>query len=150
MGLFSRKTKVDDDHHELIVGEGIDQGIEAAGFVGDGVVWTEVVGESFYQEHLELIANGRTPNGTVTQECLAMIAFEPRNQYDKKAIAVKIAGFIVGYIGKDQQSWVASKIRAVKALDGQGAFVRARLIGGWDKGSGDVGMIGVALDLGED
>jgi hypothetical protein len=146
MSLFKRKSK--DEDRTVHVGEAIDQAIDHAGIKGDGEFTTEVVGESFYQENLLAVCGGRTPSGTGLGEVLAMLAFEPHNQHDKQAIVVKIAGLDVGYIAKEGQRDVAQLIHKVEGLEKRGAFARARFTGGWDRGVGDCGMVGVELDLG--
>lgn len=147
MGLFKRKAK--EPEHMLYVGEAIDQGVRHGGIDGNWRMVIDVVGESFYQDNLEDLSQGRTPEGTVTKECLAMIAFEPNNEHDKDAIIVTIADLPVGYIGRLDQKFVAAKIRKVERFKGRGALVRARLTGGWDDGQGSRGMIGVQLAFGD-
>jgi hypothetical protein len=104
----------------------------------------DVVGESNYQKALNAIGGRRNEMGVKNDEHLARLVPEPKNKYDPKAIAVKIGGKVVGYIPKtDTEDW--HPVIAELGAQGQPATCDALLTGGWDRGDGDRGHIGVIL-----
>lgn len=60
----------------------------------------EVVGESFYQEHLWTVVGGRTGD-YIRQEVVATLVAEDGNPYDRNAISVWIGGGKVGYLSRN-------------------------------------------------
>jgi hypothetical protein len=60
----------------------------------------EVVGESNYQKALSEILGPHTRAG-YDEELGAVIELEPSNPYDSNAVAVKIRGYLVGYLPRD-------------------------------------------------
>jgi hypothetical protein len=119
--------------------------LKASGYLY-GEAWVEVVGESHYQRELERIAGGRRED-SVHLVVPALLQREPDNRHDRNAIRVVIEGLTVGYIsGDDAEEYQP----LLKRLERQGrmAWVRATIVGGWDRGGGDVGSFGVKLDDG--
>src|SRR4051812_44842181 len=78
---------------------------------GDGSYQFDIVGEASYQAALSQIAGGSTKDGH-SLECVAILAEEPDNPYDKNAIVVAIGGLIVGYIAKYQAGDYKRALRA--------------------------------------
>lgn len=107
----------------------------------------EVVGESNYQEHLLVVAGGRTRDGPANPEQIAVLVPEPRNQYDPNAVSVRISGRHVGYLSREEAIRYAQPTRLATSRN-LAIAIHARLIGGWDRGSGDKGSIGVVLHIG--
>jgi hypothetical protein len=60
----------------------------------------DVVGESHYQEALELITGGKTEEAHDLEKWASLIR-EPDNPYDRNAVAVYIDGRKVGYLSRD-------------------------------------------------
>ena len=111
----------------------------------DAVV--EVVGEGSYQSSLLALAGKRGPDGPTNTEFLAALVREPQNRFDENAIAVHIDSRLVGYLSREDA------IRYLPVADWARArnhviVTDARLTGGWDRGRGDSGSIGVILRLG--
>jgi hypothetical protein len=107
-----------------------------------------IVGESHYQATLERLAEGRTDRGPVRVEHVAGLIAEPSNPYDPNAVKVQIGGATVGYLTRSDAVAYKPVLEAVAHM-GYAAFgCHASLIGGWDRGGGDRGSIGVVLHLG--
>ena len=87
--------------------------------------YQEVVGESNYQPAIKAAADahGRAQ--------LAQLVREPRNKYDRNAVAVRLGGQTVGYLPRDE----APDYHAVLAQLGGTATSRATVTGGWDQWS---------------
>lgn len=106
-----------------------------------------IVGESFRQDTLEALGGGRTERGVERQSHQATLMPEPENPKDPAAVAVLIEGRLVGYLSRENARVYRPVIDLV-AAKGLGVACHASLIGGWDRGSGDRGSIGVVLHLG--
>lgn len=106
-----------------------------------------IVGESFYQDALEALGGGRTERGVERHSHQASLMPEPENPKDSAAIAVLIEGRLVGYLSRENARAYRPVLDLVEAK-GLGVGCHASLIGGWDRGSGDRGSIGVVLHLG--
>ena len=83
--------------------------------------YQEVVGESHYQPALKAAAD------TYGRAQLAQLVREPRNKYDRNAVAVRLAGQTVGYLPRDE----ALDYHAVLSNLGGSATARATVTGGW-------------------
>jgi hypothetical protein len=111
----------------------------------DAVV--QVVGEGSYQNNLLALAGKRGPDGPANTEFLAALVQEPKNRYDENAISIHIESRLVGYLSREDAiryrpvaDWARSREHVI--------VTDARLTGGWDRGRGDSGSIGVILRLG--
>jgi hypothetical protein len=109
--------------------------------------WLDIVGEGSYQSALESLAGGKTPDGPRQTSHVATLFPEPENPHDANAIAVKIEGSCVGYFSREDAILYRPPVRSAASM-GRMIACRARLIGGWDRGGGDVGSIGVRLHIG--
>jgi hypothetical protein len=99
-----------------------------------------VVGESHYQDTIEEVCGGRTPEGA-DRECEAELIPEDDNRYDANAVRVEIDGRTVGYLARpDAVDYRRLHRRRLMRCP---AVIR----GGWDRGVGDRGSFGVCLDL---
>lgn len=107
----------------------------------------EIVGEKSYQPALRRISGGRTPTGPRAPDHIATLIREPKNRYDHNAIAVTIDGSLVGYLAREDAVRYKAVVEWMLAR-GKTISCAARLIGGWDRGRGDSGSIGVLLHLG--
>lgn len=120
--------------------------VQTAGNIqGPGDFACEVVGESNYQHHLEQIAGGRSDESARLSK-QAILVLEDDNAHDKNAVCVFIDGLRVGYLSRDMAK---SYRRRLKQQSLPIAHYRcdALIVGGWDRGGGDVGHFGVRLDL---
>lgn len=105
----------------------------------------DIVGEASYQDALLQLAGGCTHDGPVRRHFTAQVVREPKNKYDRNAVAVLIGGRCVGYIPANQATRWHPVIDQLAAA-GLPATCHAHLTGGWDRGPGDKGTIGVRLD----
>jgi hypothetical protein len=118
----------------------IDNGPRVAVVVGDGAFEFPIVGESHYQDNIERIAGKKTERG-VRHRCAAVLSPEPTNP--QRAIRIDVENRTVGYLSRD----VAGNFLAALSSNGFTAAVAgAVIVGGWDRGKGDVGSFGVKLD----
>ena len=113
-------------------------------FLGDGQFEQEIVGESFYQGALEVIAGERDEEG-VEEYIAATILPENDNTHDANAVAIFIGDEKVGYFARSEASEIREELAAIGAS--QGGQCEAVVVGGWDRGRGNVGHFGVKLDL---
>jgi hypothetical protein len=100
--------------------------------------------EGHYQDALEAVAGGRTWFGVRHPLITAELVREPANPYDPNAVRIDAAGRPLAHVPKED----ASRFHAViDKLAGQGrrATCRAWLTGGWDRGRGDRGSIGLRI-----
>lgn len=132
--LFGEKRAPDQPEAQLVVPERADAVLE-------------VVGEQSYQDTILRIAGGRDQNGPKNPRHHAMLIPEPTNKYDKNAICVRIDGLRVGYLSRED----AVRYGPVTRWMGQRGLLiacEAFLKGGWYRGRGDAGSVGVSLHLG--
>jgi HIRAN domain len=107
----------------------------------------DVVGEQHYQEALEAVAAGRNAFGTRTRVLTVALVREPDNPYDANAVRVEAAEATVGHLSRDD----APRFHAIidrLASAGSPATCRAMLTGGWDRGGGDRGYMGLKVFTG--
>ena len=107
----------------------------------------DVVGESFRQGELGALAGARGQNGVERAEHVAGLMLEPSNPVDRNAIEVQINGMRVGYLSRaDAAAYhpVLERLERNRLMMGAPAI----LTGGWDRGGGDTGSIGVRLLVG--
>ena len=104
----------------------------------------DAAGESHYQDTLESIAGGRNCFGVHTPLITAELVREPTNPYDPNAVRIEADGRPLGYVPKEDAPRFHD---VIDKLAGQGrpATCRARLTGGWDRGHGDRGTIGLRI-----
>lgn len=107
----------------------------------------EVVGESHRQDALMILSGGRTEDGPVNVEHIAVLMPDPANPYDSNAVAVIAGGQHVGYLSRaDAELW--TPILHWATSRGMHLSAEAALIGGWDRGPRDRGSFGIVLHLG--
>lgn len=107
----------------------------------------DVVGEQHYRDALETLAVGRNTFGTRRRLLTVALVREPGNAYDANAIRVDAAGATVGYLSRDD----APRFHAIIDRLARTAILatcRAMLTGGWDRGGGDRGFIGIKIFTG--
>lgn len=105
----------------------------------------EVVGESNYQKALKKIA-GDHGSESAKVECRAEIIPEDNNQYDSKAVAVKIENQLVGYLARDDARMFRRRL-GQKGLSGKRTRCAAIVVGGGTRNNGEILFYGVKLDL---
>lgn len=115
---------------------------------GDGTFEFDIVGESFYQDHLAKIAGPKSEDG-VNVKRIATLVPEPGNPHDSNAVGVFIDDMKVGHLSRDNAlSWHEALRR--RGRSGQSVEVDALISGGWvRKRGGEVneGHYGVKLDI---
>jgi hypothetical protein len=112
---------------------------------GPGTFPVRIVGESYYQKNLSKICGGFTKEGT-EYVTTAKLAYHDDNPHDNKAIRVEISGMTVGHLDKSKARHYRDRMLA-SGHAGETATCKAKIIGGWDRGRGDIGYFGVTLDL---
>ena len=114
-------------------------------FEGEGKYLQEIVGESYYQDTLEKITNGKTENGH-EKKVKAKLIYDDNNPYDNKAIAIKIENKLIGHLSRN----MARKFRKKMEKEGHNNITvvcDALIVGGWHKSHNDEGYFGVKLDF---
>jgi len=110
---------------------------------GDGSFGFEVVGESHHQHALRAIAGDPDPRGH-HHLCEAILRSQPDNPYDSHAVEVLVGAAQIGFIPR----YMAGELFAL--LQGRNlteVYCPAIIVGGWDRGHGDVGYYGIRLDI---
>lgn len=108
--------------------------------------WLEVVGEASYQPELERLAGGRTDQ-SARVPVVATLATEPTNRHDPNAVAILVAGCVVGYLSREQAVRYKPLIANLEAED-RIPTCSAVIVGGWSR-PGDHGHFGIYLHLAE-
>lgn len=101
------------------------------------------VGESSYLKNLEALCGDRTEDGIDIVTTATLIP-ESDNSYDKNAVVVRIDGWTVGYLNRQDAVTYRKKY---KPGPGEGRSFKANIRGGWDRGETDKGHFGVFLNL---
>jgi hypothetical protein len=104
----------------------------------------DAAGESHYQDALEAVCGGRSFFGVRHPLITAELVREPANPYDPNAVRIDAAGRPLAHVPKEDASRFHAVIDKV-AGQGRRATCRARLTGGWDRGRGDRGSIGLRI-----
>lgn len=107
----------------------------------------QVVGESHRQDVLERLAGGRGTEGVERPDHLAGVLAEPSNPVDRDAVQVQIDAELVGYLARPDARAYRPIVDRL-ATQGLSFGCHARLTGGWARGDGDSGSIGVRLLVG--
>jgi NAD-dependent DNA ligase len=110
----------------------------------------DIVGESRFQENLRHFGGPGTVDGVTKESARALVMPEPDNEHDENAIVVYLSdeqnrALKAGYLSRDDAIAYRPVFRAIAP---RAIVTDARLKGGWDRGAGDQGFIGVALKLG--
>lgn len=107
----------------------------------------EVVGESSHQGTLTELAGGRTADGPINADHIAILVREPTNRYDPNAIQVTIGGRPVGYLSREDAVAYGPVLDALANL-GRLAAPAAHIKGGWAREGGRHASFGVVLHMG--
>jgi hypothetical protein len=119
---------------------------EGAIFLGGNNAYdVRVVGESEYQESLSKIAGGRNEYG-VHHKCFALLAPDDSNPHEPNTVRIVIDGRTVGYFPAPTSGELRKALSSLGA-EGKPVYCRAKIVGGWDRGNGDIGYFGVKLNL---
>jgi hypothetical protein len=112
----------------------------------EGQQTLEVVGEASYQDSLWRIVGGRrSPDGRVREDVFAVLAAEPENPYDARAVAVWIQGLRVGYLSREDAQRYRPGLLALEQQHGQPIALAGVIAGGGMRADGP-GRLGVFLD----
>ncbi|HEX9896543.1 MAG TPA: hypothetical protein VGA85_02640 [Dehalococcoidales bacterium] len=115
---------------------------------GPSTFSTQVVGESYYQENLSKICGGFTEEG-VDRITTAKLVHTDDNPHDTNAIRVEISGMPVGHLNRTEAQNYRERMKA-NGHSGLTATCNAKITGGWDRGSNDIGYFGITLDMPND
>lgn len=113
---------------------------------GPGFFECEIVGEASYQRAISAICGGKCEAGHQLSRKQAVLVLEDDNPHDELAVRVDIDGRTVGYLSRRLARSYRKRLRA-QGLPLANYTCPALIVGGWDRGGGDVGHFGVKLDL---
>lgn len=113
-----------------------------------GEVEVDVVGESAHQDALLSLTGGRRSYGGVDAYAVATLGADPAAPLDPGAVEVRIAGRPVGRLRRETARRYRTFL-AYAAHEYGEVTCAARILGGWDRGRGDVGAFGVRVLLPE-
>jgi hypothetical protein len=102
-----------------------------------------VVGESHYEQSFRAICGPPTFDG-YRVDSLAELRPQPDNPYDPAAVAIFINGLQVGYLSREDARRFGPIVQEAMTTHGR-ATCYAVILGGWDRGGGDIGGYGVRL-----
>jgi hypothetical protein len=122
-----------------------DKGLTYIDLPGPGTYLGDVVGESHYQDALNVICGGKTERGH-HKIVKALLVCEDPNPYDSHAVRVDIEGKTVGHLSRMNARHFREELIA-GGFAGITGVCSAEIVGGWDRGGGDEGHYGVKLDL---
>jgi hypothetical protein len=111
---------------------------------GPGAFSFDIVGESYYQDALAIIAGAKTEEGH-EYFCRAQLRTEPDNPHDRNAVGVLIDGRKVGHLSRQDAEAYVAMLRNI-GTPNQPYEVAAKIVGGWRRKRGE-GHYGVKLDL---
>lgn len=113
--------------------------------------WLDIVGEGRYQDEIRKVAGPSGDRGVANPNATAIVMREPTNPADPNAVVAYLMGSDgrhtgkAGYLSREN----ALAYRPVFELIAPSSIIAdAFLTGGWDRGGGDRGSIGVRLHLG--
>jgi hypothetical protein len=113
-------------------------GDRAAGLIV-GLYDVDVVGESHYQDTLRRHAGPIGEWGAETSVIVELVR-EPNNRYDRNAVAVQLAGSVVGYLPREEAELVGPMLKSLER--GQPCKARATIRGG----SAGAPSFGISID----
>lgn len=105
----------------------------------------EVVGESFYQEALDLIAGGRDEHGADLIVDVRLVP-DPHNPYDANAVRVEVRGHLVGHLDRETARRFQKECLALFGSVCECACA-GKIRGGWYHDERDQGSFGIYLDV---
>lgn len=137
-----------------VAAESVGAGWDAAGLLApagepatlNGEHNIRVVGGSRYQDELLALTGGRRHWAGARVRTVAHLVPEPDNPTDPNAVAVTIDGRHVGYLSRGDALSFRDLITEAIRQHGRASCV-ATIVGGWERGHGDVGFFGVHLRL---
>jgi len=106
----------------------------------------DVAGESFYDDSFKELCGERTIEG-IRKEVTARLELYDDNPYDKRAVRVTIDGYPVGHLSREDARAFRRLVRYGSLAEHELFECAALIVGGWDRGEGQLGNFGVRLDL---
>jgi len=110
--------------------------------VGDGRFDLRIVGTAFHQATLDRLGGRRSSDG-FHRRCAALLARDPNNAHDRRAVAVIIHGEPVGHLDREQARDFLVALEHAGFAD---AACEAEIVGGWLRNADDWGYVGVRLN----
>jgi len=105
----------------------------------------DIVGESHYQPAIKSLA-GNHGDHEPNVYCEAILTPDDNNAHDEKAVIVKIDGWTVGHLSREDARSFRRRL-AAKQLKGMSTKCRARIVGGWINKAGQRMSYGIQLDI---
>lgn len=106
----------------------------------------DVAGESFYDDSFKELCGERTIEG-IRKEMTAQLELCDDNPHDKRAVRVTIQGYPVGHLSREDARAFRRLVRYGSLAEHEVFECAALIVGGWDRGEGELGHFGVRLDL---
>jgi hypothetical protein len=113
---------------------------------GTGTFLVDVAGESFYEESFAALCGERTIEG-IRVEVTAQMELCDDNPHDNRAVRVTIQGYPVGHLSREDARAFRRLVRYGSLAEHEVFECAALIVGGWDRGEGQLGNFGVRLDL---
>jgi len=113
---------------------------------GTGTFLVDVAGESFYEESFAALCGERTIEG-IRVEVTAQMELRDDNPHDNRAVRVTIQGYPVGHLSREDARAFRRLVRYGSLAEHEVFECAALIVGGWDRGEGQLGNFGVRLDL---
>jgi hypothetical protein len=107
----------------------------------------EVVGEMPYQDQLRAVVEGGNGLGARRRLFTSRLVVEPDSEAGPNAVRVDVGAETVGHVADSSWDAVRPVVERL-AREGRDATCRALIKGGWDRGPGKRGYIGVELLIG--
>lgn len=111
----------------------------------DGVDDLEIVGESFYQEHLWSIVGGNSED-RVRHDVVSVLVAEHGNPHDENAISAWISGLKVGHLSRPDAAAHRPGLLALQAAHNGAIALTGVIVGGGFDDDGRTRMLGVFLN----
>jgi hypothetical protein len=113
---------------------------------GTGRFLVDVAGESFYEESFAALCGERTIEG-IRVNVAAQMELCDDNPHDNRAVRVTIQGHPVGHLSREDARAFRRLVRYGSLAEHEVFECAAVIVGGWDRGEGNLGHFGVRLDL---
>lgn len=106
----------------------------------------EVVGESYYQKYLKVIAGNHGKQSAETAVVATLLPVDD-NKFDKNAVQILVADNLVGYLTREDAPKFRRRLSASKLGSTAVTTCDALVVGGFMKKNGDTANYGIQLDI---
>jgi hypothetical protein len=106
----------------------------------------EVVGESYYQKNLKVIAGSHGKQSAETAVVATLVPLDD-NKFDKNAVQIVVADSLVGYLTREDAPRFRRRLSACKLGSTTVTTCDALVVGGFIKKNGERANYGIQLDI---